>query len=179
MNTSTTAAAADKHGVGKETCLEKENAFRFFLLFLALLEWNHKDAHVLCAFLSNPKMSHPIRQTFNRVLAHIEGWTVAIIWKLFLWQRSILRAEYGACRRFRSRLVGAWGEVGCSSPTEVLTDPQSINGKSGGNVLLLKQTSLISFSADKVWLKAEELTFFSLKPTQALGQQRKPSGAWI
>lgn len=82
-----------------------------FLLFLALLEWNRTDAHVLCAFLSNPKMSHPIPQTFNRVLAHIEGWTVAIIWKLFLWQRSILRAEYGAADCYIlgcSELGGRW-----------------------------------------------------------------------
>lgn len=58
-----------------------------------------------------------------------------IIWKLFLWQWSILQAEHGACRLLHSRLVGAWGEVGCSLPTQVPADPRSVNEKSGGNVL--------------------------------------------
>lgn len=147
--------------------LEKKNIWKkkicltcFWLFFRAQLEWNCTDAHVLRAFLSNPEMSHSIPQTLSRVPAHTEGWTVAIIWKLFLWQRSILRAEYGACRLLHSRLVGAWGEVGCSSPTGVPVDPRSVNEKSGGNVLLLNQTSLMLFSADKVWLKAKRQTFF-------------------
>lgn len=91
----------------------KSTSFYFFLFFwlspAPLVKKNPiTNSHVLWAALSNLKMSHPIQQTLNSVLTHAKyWWTAAIIWELFLWQQSILRAEYAACRLLQTRSARA------------------------------------------------------------------------
>lgn len=73
---------------------------------------------------------------------------VAIIWELFLWQRSILPAEYGACGRLHSRLAGALMGAGAPPPQPPwLLRPLMEKVRI---VLLLKPTSLMLLSGDKL-----------------------------